>query len=199
MKKILILFFCVFSQISISTIPLLAEQKQQQQAHVHCCKELEPLFLDLKQIPEVNELLEKILERGRLKIQFNKSLSKKFDGYWSPVDRTIYITKSRSAARMMTTILFEMHNAVDDAELEELDYLAMHRKLTKKKYIEAVERWEYKHARATASIINKGIHLGLLSRECYWPVSDTFEEHLAIQKSCGHSAHIGKMYDSILH
>lgn len=198
MKKILILFFCVFSQIAISTTPLLSAQKQQQ-AQVYCCKELEPLFLNLKQLPEVNELLDKILERGRLKIQFNKNLSKKFDGYWSPVDRTIYITKSRSPSRMMTTILFEMHNAVEDAELQELDYLAMHRKLTKKKYIQAVERWEYNHAKATASIINKGIRLGLFSRDCYWPVSETFEEHLAIQKSCGHSAHIGKMYDSISH
>lgn len=190
MKRLLILFFCIFSIIA----PILKAQ-QYEQTQVYCSKELKPFFYRLQTIPEVDALVKNILKDGPLSIKTNRHLSKKFGGYWNASDRTIYITKSKSAADMTSTLLFEMHNAVNDKQLEKLDNQAMHQSISRKDYIKGVECVEYQNAKATEALLNKGIRSRILSPECRWSVPSTFDEHFAAQQSTGHSAFIGETYD----
>lgn len=196
MHKLLILFFCIFSTIQNPNPGSVSISNVEQKQHsLRCCETMKSILAKLKQLDEVNDLIDKILEKGPLSIEMNRHLSKEFEGYWSSSNRTIYITKNHNDGSLMTTLLFEMHNAVNDSELDRLDQLAAQRKLNRKQYIEAVERWEYENAKATTKILNKGIRMGLFPRDCYWPISEDFENHFRCQKSAGHSAHIGKMYD----
>jgi len=163
----------------------------------YCAPELEDAFSLLRKMPQVNTLIDKIQEDGPIHIELNHHISKKFEGYWSPDDRTIYITPNHSKASNITTILFEMHNALNVQTLDYYDSLAYNQQISRNKYIRAVEYWEYTNAKATADILNEGIKMGTLPQECHWHVFNNFEDHFDLQKSTGHSAFIGKMYDHL--
>ncbi|NGX27430.1 MAG: hypothetical protein K940chlam6_01366 [Chlamydiae bacterium] len=196
-QKAIIIIFCIFSNLSLSSISY-GKQIEQSTQELYCAPELRQVFSLLREMPDVNNLIDKILEGGPLYIEMNQHLSKKFEGYWSASDRTIYITKSRSPAALLTTILFEMHNAANDTQLQHIDSLAYQGKTNRKQYVRAVEYWEYKNAKATTAILNRGIECGIFPENSYWYISDDFEEHFRIQKSAGHSSHIGEMYDDVI-
>lgn len=166
-------------------------------AQVDCSPKLEKVYELVLEVPEVESLVDRILKKGPLQIEMNRHLSKQFEGYWDGDNRTIYITKTDSTAGKINTLIFEMHNAAYDDELERLDTLAKHGQISRPDYIRSVEFWEYQNAKKCAQILDKGIAMGLFPKECHWALSDTFEEHFRIQKKAGHSAHIGKMYDQL--
>jgi hypothetical protein len=191
-KKFLFALFVISSQFSISEL-----SAKYHHAFV-AASELDSAYATLKQLPEVEALIERIEQDGPFYIEYNRYDSKKFQGYWSMEDRTIYITRGQSLAHTLTTLLFEMHNAVNTQTLDNYDRLAYNRQITRSEYIRAVELWEYENAKQTVAILNKGIEMGIFPKECHWPLHDNFEEHFNLQKSAGHSAYIGKMYDSIV-
>lgn len=192
LSKLLIIFFFLFANThSVAT-------SANQHIECYCAPQLQEAFSLLQQMPEVNALIDKIEKDGPFSIEMNRGMSKKFEGYWSPDYRTVCVTPNHSLAGNITTILFEMHNAANQSTLDYYDNLAYNREISRKDYIRAIEHWEYENALATAKILNKGIEMGLFPRECYWPVHDNFEEHFELQKSAGHSAYVGKMYDSLI-
>ncbi|MDN3505771.1 MAG: hypothetical protein P0S96_00900 [Simkaniaceae bacterium] len=191
-NKILIIFFFLFAGTQSNVV--IGNQYTER----YCAPQLQEAFALIQQMPEAQEVLDKIQKQGGISIELNHHISKKFEGYWSPEDRTIYITPGQSKAGCIVTILFEMHNAVHYETLDYYDTLAYNQQISKKEYVRSVEYWEYQNAIATTAILNKGIEMGLFPRECYWPLHDNFEEHFQLQKSTGHSAHIGQMYDSLI-
>lgn len=166
-------------------------------SQVECSPKLEKVYELVLEVPEVESLVDQILKKGPLQIEMNRHLSKQFEGYWDGQDRTIYITKTDSTAGKISTLIFEMHNAAYDDELERLDSLAKLGQISRSEYIRSVEFWEYQNAKRCAEILDKGIAMGLFPRESHWPISSNFEDHFQIQKKAGHSAHIGKMYDQL--
>lgn len=149
----------------------------------------------LEQLPETNDLIAKILEEGPLYIEYNQHLSKRFDGYWSPHKRTIYITPS--ANHPLSTLLFEMHNALKSNEFCKLDHLAHTGVISRKDYIEHQEYLEYQNALETFALLEEGVERGFFLPDSGWYPSETFEKHFRIQKKTGHSAWIGKAYDQV--
>ncbi len=166
-------------------------------SQVECSPTLKGIYEIVLEVPEVESLVDRILQKGPLQIEMHSHLSNKFEGYWDGENRTIYITKTDSKAAKISTLIFEMHNAAYDDELEKLDSLAKRGEISRPDYIRSVEYWEYQNAKKCAAILDKGIALGLFPKESHWKLSDTFEEHFRIQKKAGHSRHIGRMYDQL--
>ena len=182
-KKALIIFI-LFSSIAYSQ-------------EMHVSPKLKSAVERIQQLPEAQELIDRVLEEGDLHIVINRSFSNKFEGYWDSYNRKIHITDGASNSALYSTILFELHNALRESDFENVDNMARWGKLNKKGYIEAMEYIEYENAKSTSDILSKGIKQGLYPANSYWGVSDTFEEHLRIQKRAGHSAVFAKMYEQL--
>jgi hypothetical protein len=140
-------------------------------------------------------LIDKVLDEGPLTIATQYHLSENFNGYWSPEERTIYITPDSS--HPFSTLLFELHNAVKNEEFRQLDLLAYKREISRKDYIQRQEFIEYQNALETSALLDKGMEEGLFPPNVGWYPAMTFKEHFQIQKSCGHSAWIGEAYDEM--
>lgn len=156
---------------------------------LHCVKELQPTLETLRKLPEIEDLIQRILAEGPLTIQNNDRLSNKFEGYWDPYKRTILITKrahTTEADRIMT-MLFEMHNAIRTKDFEEIDHLAYHRKISKAEFVRESEYIEYENCLSTSRLLDEGIRQGVFPRESYWPVYDNFEDHFKLMKRTGHA------------
>lgn len=195
-KKLLLLFLFIFS----STISTFSYAKKPtaivSEKHLECAPELRGVLAKIQQLEEVNALIAKATKDGAISIERNRYYSNKFDGYWEGSSRTIYLSKT-NPSNQIVTLLFELHNAARDKDLEHIDTLAYQRKIKKKHYIEKIEYIEYENALATASLLKKGIKQGIFPSNSYWEISDNFSEHFAIQKSSGHSKWIGKVYDDL--
>lgn len=170
-----------------------------QKGRVFCEKEFQPILTKIEELPDAAKLIESVLEEGSFRIEKNRHLSKQFEGYWSGEKRTIYLTKTKKIGEgdLISTILFELHNAKAMREFDHLDHLATKRLLNKKGYVRAIEHLEYRNARLTSAILNAGIEKGLFPKSCYWPLDANFESHLAIQENMGHSNWIGQMYEEL--
>ncbi|NGX38048.1 MAG: hypothetical protein K1000chlam2_01217 [Chlamydiae bacterium] len=182
--KSLVLFLLLFSSIAHSQ-------------ELHCTPELKKVVERIEQLPEGKELIDRVLEEGDLHIVINQIYSKKFEGYWDASIRTIHVTKTPSDSAFISTILFELHNALRESDFEKTDQMAYQGSLDRNGYVKAMEHIEYENARATSNLLNKGIELGLFPYDSYWEVSDTFEEHFLVQKQAGHAAWFAKMYDQL--
>jgi hypothetical protein len=167
------------------------------QGQIYCAPELRPTLAKIRELPEASALIEQVLEEGNLRIQWNKSLTKKFEGYWSASNRTIYLTKSNNQANLISTLLFELHNALSNERFENWNDLAYCRQISKRQYVREIEFMEYENAKSTKALLDKGIRQKLFPSSARWYLHDTFEEHFRLQKQTGHSAFIGRAYDQI--
>lgn len=166
---------------------------------IHCSRELTGILEKIQTLPEGNELIAKVLERGSISIEINYDYPEKFDGYWSSTDRTIYITKKKDSSQcfLITALLFELHNALRTADLEEMYSLAASQEVEREEFIESVEYIEYENALSTSMLLAQGSAYDIFPCDCGWELSDNFPEHLDIQRQGGHSALIGKIYDDL--
>lgn len=187
--RYLLMFLIVFS-FAIG----YAEERE-----LYCTRELHPILEKIEAFPEGKEVIEKVLEQGPLSIQVNTHLSPQFEGYWDAYKRTIYISKnSRSSnCSLITTLLFELHNALRTSELERLYSLASKRAIERKQFIEEFEYVEYENAWATSLVLERGSELGYFPYNCSWDVDDNFADHFKVQQRGGHSALIGALYDQL--
>jgi len=164
-----------------------------------CAPELQTTLAIVKQIPGADAVLANVLKEGHINIRVNDYLPSRFEGYWNPDNRTVYVTKLDGTSKevLIVTLLFELHNALRNNDLSKLDHLAQTGQISRKRYIEAVERIEYQNACATSALLEKGIEKKIISKRCHWPLSSSFKAHFAYQKTCGHSVWIGEMYDDL--
>ncbi|NGX45375.1 MAG: hypothetical protein K940chlam2_00525 [Chlamydiae bacterium] len=179
----------------VATSLLFSSFQQPTPPALSCAPELKETFVTLEQLPEASQLIAKILEEGPLHIRSNHHLSEEFAGYWSPSERTIFITPSSD--HPLSTLLFEMHNALRTSDFRELDQLAYLNQVSRKEYIKRQEYLEYQNALETSALLDKGMQEELFPQGSGWYPAETFDKHFRIQRSSGHSAWIGKAYDQL--
>jgi len=191
-QKLFCLLLLLFS-FSASSIQAAESYRLQ------CIKELQPTLQTLRKVPEIEELVQRILAEGPFTIQYNDSLSKKFEGYWDPYNRSILITKrsSQTEADRIMTVLFEMHNATRSKDFQKLDHLAYMRQINKETYIRESEFIEYENCLSTSQLLEQGVEQGIFPSSCAWPIYDDFEDHYRLMKRTGHADWYASGYKSM--
>lgn len=151
----------------------------------------------LQQLPEFRELLIKVQNEGPVHVKVEAHPS--FEGLWDGNSRSIVINSrlNRTLGQMICTILFELHNAATARYYDDLIVQAENGRLTKDQYVEKVELAEFKNAKNTHDLLEKGIKMGLFPESAHWPVPLNFDEHYKVQQVSGHSQFIANSYDQI--
>lgn len=187
--KLFLIFFIVICSVGYS-----------KEYQMRCASELSTVLDKVESLPEGKELIFKVLEQGPLSIKVNNIYPDQFEGYWGGHNRTIYITKKRDSSdcSLVTTLLFELHNAVRTAAIKEVQCLVSNNQMNRTEFIQAIEYIEYENALSTTKLLNLGVKDGIFPRYCHWNIAGTFEEHYRIQREAGHSEWIGKMYDDLV-
>ena len=169
-------------------------------ANISCAPELRSCLESIQQLPEARALLAAIQQEGNIQIAVNKNqLPATFGAFWDMDRRVIFVTLSsaRTKGSLIASILFELHNALANSKLNELDRLAMERKINRQTYMEAVERVEYQNSLKASALSRQGIQRGIFPETAFLPTYSTFEEYYRIQQSAGHSFWIGRTYDQL--
>lgn len=198
-----ILFSFILITVSTTT-PLLAVSSQNNKVNFennynfYCDPQLKSHYNKIKQIPEARELIETVLKEGPLKILVDKTTrSQQFGALWNPIDRIILIdhTSLNSEGRVISSILFELHNASVTSHYDQLDALVSEGKIEKENYVQSVEYTEYLNSKNAAKIANKGIQLKIFPKTAFMPTYKDFDEHYHYQKVGGHAAWIARNYE----
>jgi hypothetical protein len=155
---------------------------------------------NLYRLQETKQLLDEVEKQGPITIRNAAMGAQASNAAWVPSERAIYInfSKQRTPGSLITSIVFELHNALSVKQFDYYDHLARTRKISKAQYIEAIERIEYVNARSASHILAQGVRKGVFPQDAFWYIPNNFEQHFKIQLQSGHSAHIGQMYDSII-
>lgn len=163
-------------------------------AHVQECID------KIQELPEAREMMEAIQKDGPVRIAVsNHPLSQQFGAYWDVDQRVICVCPAfhSSVGKMIGSILFEMHNALHDSQINHYYDLASEGKIDRESYIRSIEHLEYLNSKSTAALAEKGIEQGIFPPEARRNTYDNFEEHYYYQQYGGHSAWIGRSYDSL--
>lgn len=190
-----VMFFIVF--ILFASVNIQAANN----VSVSCAPQLQNCINKMQKLPEIRELLAEIQREGLIRIiTSNHGLARQFGAFWDPDQRTISVNLSAhtSEGELIGSILFEMHNASINSQLDHLDYLAVRRQIDKRSYVEAVERLEYQNSVKASKIAQKGIELGIFPPSATLQTYSSFEEHYRIQQEAGHSSWIARTYDNLV-
>lgn len=153
----------------------------------------------IEQFPSSKYLLKEIEKEGPIRLDFKPLGKGPFSACWIGEARTILLNASNSwtLGEMISSILFEMHNAKRDKLFASLDSKAFDNLITKEEYVESIERFEFENSIMTKNIINEGIHKGFFPKDAFLPTYENFEEHYYWQLKLGHSALMARQYDDI--
>lgn len=166
-------------------------------AQYYCARELQPILEKVQALPEAAEVIDQVLERGPISIELNHDYPDDFFGYWRSDQRTIYISKTSSECIQITALIMELHNALRNADIEQMHALAYNRSIDREQFIEQFEYLEYENACETRRLVELGAHQGLFPCNCRFNIADNFGDHLDIQYKEGHSDWIGQIYDEL--
>lgn len=149
------------------------------------------------QLPEANVLIEEAQKEGPIELIYQDLPEVNARAMWDALKRKIVINGKfkPDQAKMVHSILFELQNAATTPILNDLTHRAMRGEITKKDFVEGIERIEHQNALKTKHLLEKGISLGLFPVAARWPVPERFEDHMMMQQSSGHSAFIARKYD----
>jgi hypothetical protein len=167
---------------------------------IQCSPSLKKCLNAIQSLPEGKQLIQKVLKEGSIRIlTTNSSLSKEFGAFWEPYSRMIFINPAahQTLGEMITSLLFELHNAASTNQINQYNAQATARKITRAHYVELIERLEYQNAIETAQITKKAINRGVFPKSAYLKTFHNFEEHFHFQKKSGHSAWIAHNFDQL--
>ena len=170
------------------------------QPQVRCHPRLFRFLKAIQALDEGKQLLDKILAEGTITIQLaDNYVTNQFAACWSCENRTIVIglAASPSEGEILSSLIFELHNALMTSHLDEIDLKAMQGKTDREKYVRAVELIEYGNSIAASNIAKAGVERGLFPTNTYLHVYNDFDEYFYYQKLSGHSDIIGKNYDML--
>jgi hypothetical protein len=193
MRKLYLLLFVLI-------LPLAVHSAGPSSFPVSCAPELRRIWQLVQKLPEAREVIQAVLREGPLTLDVNRSLSTKFGAFWTGDARAILVNPPHpgdDCGETIGSIIFELHNALADRELTQLDQQAAAGQLSKHRYVEAVEHIEYRNAVKASKIARLGITRGLFPETAHLPVYSSFEEHFRIQREAGHSAWIGRTYEQL--
>lgn len=196
-----ILFSCFLLTCNTNFSFAAPHQVKSKPLTIPCSPQLQDSLDTILKLPEVRDLISVIQKEGPFRFAVkNTHLSEKFGAFWDMNNRVICVGISPciSKGEIIGSMLFELHNALVNSQLNQLDDLVARRKISKEAYVEAVERLEYKNSLNASSLATKGIRLGIFPESAHLFTYSSFEEHYRIQKMAGHSAWIAKTYDQIV-
>lgn len=151
----------------------------------------------LEKLPEFNQLVKKAEAEGKIKLEVVSMPHEQFEAFWDGTHRVIRINQANQPAlgSMITSILFELHNASTDPQFKQLYRQAKSGQINKNRYVEKVERIEHQNALNTCTILQKGIRLGYFPQEADWLILRSFDDHYKLQQLHGHSQWIANNFD----
>jgi hypothetical protein len=199
MNKLIAKHLYLLISILTLTLPLSADSNinMTKENTVQCDPQLQKCFQAILQIPEARNLINAIRKEGSIQIAVqNTALSKQLGAYWDPDRRIIFIDFSshQEDGVIIGSLLFELHNASVNFQINHLNELAGKRKIDKDKYVESMEYLEYLNSINASNIAANGIKMGILPRDSQLPTYSSFEEHFKAQKMSGHSAFFERNY-----
>jgi hypothetical protein len=181
------LFIICFSQVESSILP--------------CSPAIQSHIDKVEKIPEAKNLIQSIFKEGEVRVIVkNTSLSNQFGAFWDPDLRIICIGISPESTEgsIIGSILFELQNAASNRKFQQIEKMALDRKINRQSYVRSMEYMEYLNSHLAAKIAQKGVHMGILPHDARLPTYDTFEEHFREQIRSGHSAFFGKNFDQLM-
>jgi hypothetical protein len=194
-KKLIIPIIFIIALISYQDIQAYNNhQTQSRHAHgISCAPEYREALKRLRQVDEVQSLINKILSEGCIKII---SHSDNCAGLWNGGDRVIAINPSlcRTLGERISTILMELNNASTNVELMRITDTAAAGKLTIDQYVEQIERMEHKNGLNTCRLLEKGHQMGIFPNDYCWKVYENFDDYYMLQQVLDHSLWIADNY-----
>jgi hypothetical protein len=164
----------------------------------------DPLKKAVKSIESFDEgkaFLSLCQSKGTINLKWQPLGSDKSTACWIGHKREIILNSSRefNEGKKISSILFELNNSLTHEEFIKLNKLAFEGKISKKDFVEKVERIEYQNVFKTRKLLEKGVNLGIFPENCLLPIAPSFEEHFELQIQSGHSDAIAKQFDEIKH
>jgi hypothetical protein len=200
MKRLLTNILYTFLLLQTTLIYAVDNYQSNQLISVKCSPQLQRYLRAIQEIPEARTLIASIQQEGPIQIIVNNTpLSNQFGAFWDPDRRLICVAISpeETEGSLIGSILFELQNASVNSKFDQLDNLAVQRKIDKARYVQSMEYLEYINSLNAAKIAEKGIQMGVLPSSSRLPTFSSFEEHFSIQKMSGHSAHFAQNYDNL--
>lgn len=150
-------------------------------------------------LPEARQLLDRISKEGPVAVEVGKWGAKQSGAMWHPAQRKIVVnmSKKHSEGQKIAAIFFEMHNASTCRRFLELDTKACQGKISKRNYVESVEKIEHQNAVIASSLLEKAIARGIYPQDARWPILRDFRDHFQLQQQMGHSSQIACSYDTL--
>lgn len=147
-------------------------------------------------VPEGKQLLQEVWKNGAVRVEIVRLENEQFEAYWDAGKRLIQVNAvhTRDLAATIRAIVFELHNAKNNARFIDLMTLAYQGRISVDQYVEGMERIEHQNAIETALILDRGIAQGVFPKETAWLVLRDFEDHYAHQQLGGHSQWFVKQY-----
>lgn len=162
-------------------------------------KALEPVIKKLQNLPEGKQLIEEANKEGPITIKFQRGLS--FAAFWETSQRVIVIDPDKNPTEgiRLTSLVFELHNALHDTRFQDHIEGALTGSLNKGQYVESLERMEHQTGLKTAALLQKGVKEKRFPHDAYQPIFQDFAEHYHMQQMTGHSQWIANSYDRMMH
>lgn len=200
-KFIFITTILIFSMQSAPLLGNIAPQtpKFQQEKFNYVPPSTRAAVKAIESVPEAVSVLKQVQEKGAIRIETEYFHDSDFEALWDSTNRIIYINEANNETteKMISSILFELHNAKTDEQLKRLFKQAKTGQIDKESYVESVEKLEYHNALATSQLIEKGIQEGMFSRKARWEVCSNFQDHYRVQQLHGHSQWIANKFNNM--
>jgi len=156
---------------------------------------LEEAFVTIQKVPECQPLLRQVEKEGRIRVV--EAVNTPFEAQWSPSTRTIEVdlSKHTGMGHLITSIVFELHNALSNSRLKYLYSQASSREIPKEAFVRKIEQMEWKNWEAASLLLAKGRERGVFPQDAHLPTFKTFGNYLMLQKQMGHSQYHAQSYD----
>lgn len=153
--------------------------------------------LAIRSIPDGARLLKEVEQEGRITIELREIESFDFGAMWDANSRHVIVNakRCRNQGTLISSLLFELHNAKTSQFLEAEANKVINGRLTKEQYVKNVERMEHDNAMATIKILEEGMANGAFPKTAKWTIIRDFEDHYKLQQVTGHSLWIANNYD----
>ncbi len=185
--------------MSFMTIGGISASEHRHKHTITCAREYTEALSRLRQIDEIQTLIDKVLSEGSIHIISNSSEAEEFQGMWNGAERNIAINPvyCRTLGEQINTILMELNNASTNRELMKLCDMAAYGQLSKDQYVEQIERMEHKNGLNTCRLLEKGHRKGIFPHDYCWKVYENFDDYYMLQQVLDHSLWIANNYNRL--
>lgn len=166
---------------------------------LHYSSDLTEIMNTIEKLPEAQALFREVQKNGPVKIKLERMDSFDFEALWNSETRTVTVNTlfNKTPGQILTSIIFELHNAKSDPILLDYFHKASNGKINKENYVRGVEKMEHQNAVNACDLLEKGIEKGLFPQDSRWTIFRNFDDHYKLQQVYGHSQWIAAKYDQI--